>query len=441
MRAGLEGVNMRAFFKLFFVRWLLTALVAPGLCFAQVQPSSMQSAVSALVVSKAGQRGFAANDPRIGMTMQGIGSTVAGSAAAAAVVTAAGVTAPAWITAAAVVGLGVLFSAGISLAVDKVKAWWFNSDGSLQVQVTDSGPALIDYSYPVMPVNNVDAAACTVSMIYNWCDSEGSSYSGCLLPGAQNPSNFCRPGWALDGKTSTTFSDAMKRAGYTYRTKSAPGSVETKTASDAVTALTSEQKAAPLNPAVLAAVADRAWKAASEQPGYAGVPYSSGAPITEADAATYQAANPTTYPTVGDAVSPVTVPVGQPASTPWTPVIPGGVTQPGSGANPSDGTAPESKPIDWGVFTPPVLEATPSIESILDPLFNLFPSWSSFSFPSHQSVCPTPSFSLPQGVLNGHTLHFTQMCDFLEANNVRVAMQAAFAVAWAILIIFIIMGA
>jgi hypothetical protein len=56
-------------------------------------------------------------------------------------------------------------------------------------------------------------------------------------------------------------------------------------------------------------------------------------------------------------------------------------------------------------------------------------------------VCPTPSFTLPGGVLNGQTVHFTQMCDFLEANNVRVAMQAAFAVAWAILIVFIVMGA
>lgn len=432
---------MRDFFKLFIVRWLFIALVSPGLCFAQANPASMQSAVSALVASKAGQRGFAANDPRMASTMQGIGSTVAGSAAAAAVVTVAGVTAPAWITAAVGVGLAALFSAGISLAVDKIKTWWFNSDGSVQVQVTDSGPSTVDYSVPVMPKNQTDAAVCVTTSIYNWCDETGPSFRGCLPPGAQNPTNFCRPGWALDGKTSTTFVDAMNRAGYSYATKTAPGDIQLKSASDAVAGLTDEQKAAPLNPEVLAAVADRAWKTASEQPGYEGIPYSSGSPITAADATAYQSSSPSTYPTVGDAVAPVTAPAGQPASAPWTPVIPSAVTQPGTGTTPGETTSPESKPIDWGVFAPPALEETPTIGSILDPLFNMWPAWASFSFPPHQSECPMPSFTLPNGVLNGYTMHFTQMCDFLEANNVRVAMQAAFAVAWAILIVFIVMGA
>jgi hypothetical protein len=440
MRAGLERVNMRVFFKLFIVRWLLIALVAPGLCVAQANPSSIQAAVSALVVSKAGQRGFAANDPRIASTMQGIGSSMVGGAAGAAVVgTVAGATAPAWITTAAAIGLGALFTAGISLAVDKIKAWWFNSDGSVNVQVTDGGPAKVDYGWPVVPVNANDAAICANTSIMNWCDPNGTSFQGCLPNGAQNPTNFCRPGYT--SVTSTTFEDAMSRAGYIYRTVSSPGETQTKTAADAVAGLTDEQKAAPLNPQVLAAVADQAWKTASQQPGYAGIPYSSDSPITTADATAYQSSNPASYPTVGDAVAPVTAPAGQPASAPWTPVIPAVVSQPGTDTGTGETTNPESKPIDWGVFEPPVLEETPTIDSILDPLLNLWPSWSSFSFPAHQSQCPTPSFTLPGGVLNGYTIHFTQMCDFLEANNVRVAMQAAFAVAWAVLIVFIVMGA
>lgn len=430
---------MRTFFKLFLVRWFCLALVSPGLCFAQANPASMQSAVSALVVSKAGQRGFAANDPRMASTMQGIGSTVLGAAASAAVVTAAGVTAPAWITAAVGVGLAVFFSAGISLAVNKIKAWWFNSDGSIKVQVTDGGSAQVDYGWPVVPINANDAATCVNTSIMNWCDPNGPSFQGCLTKGAQNPTNFCRPGY--NSVTSTTFEDAMSRAGYTYRTILSPGETRTKTATDAVAALTDEQKAAPLNPEVLAAVADQAWKTASEQPGYAGIPYSSSNPITPADATAYQSANPASYPTVGDAVAPVIAPAGQSATAPWTPVIPSVGTQPSTGTDTGEVTNPESKPIDWGVFTPPAVEETPTIGSILDPLFNLWPAWASFSFPPHQSECPMPSFSLPDGVLNGYTMHFTQMCDFLEANNVRVAMQAAFAVAWAILIVFIVMGA
>jgi hypothetical protein len=43
--------------------------------------------------------------------------------------------------------------------------------------------------------------------------------------------------------------------------------------------------------------------------------------------------------------------------------------------------------------------------------------------------------------MGGRTVVFDQMCTFLEASNVRPAMQAAFAVAWSILIVFIIMGA
>jgi len=431
---------MQAFFMSFFVRWCLALMVAPGVCSA-LDPTPMQRSVAALIQNKASQRGISASDPRISPTMNAIGSSVAGTAAAAAVVTAAGVTAPAWITAGVVMGLGVLFSAGISLAVDKIASWWFNDDGTVKVQVqqSDNGPVVVDFSYPVMPVNKADADACSTSMIMNWCDPEGSSFSGCLPPGAQNPTNSCRPGWSPDGKTSTSFSQAMQLAGYTYRTITPPPVVQTKTASDAIATLTDEQKAQPLNPQVLAALADNAWKTASEQPGYAGVPYISGDPITTADAVAVQAASPASYPTVGDAVAPVSAPAGQPAAAPWTPAVSAPVAQPSTEPEPSPN--PETKPIDWGIFTPPTLEATPTIESVLDPLFNLFPAWSSFSFPAHQSVCPTPSFSLPQGVLNGHTLHFTQMCDFLEANNVRVAMQAAFAVAWAILIIFIVMGA
>lgn len=433
---------MRFFFRLFLVRWLLVLMVVPGVCSA-LDPTPMQKSVAALIQSKAAQRGISASDPRLNPTMNAIGSSVAGTAAAAAVVTAAGVTAPAWITAAVVMGLGALFTAGISLAVDKIAAWWFDSDGSIKVAVPSSAPSAVDYSVPVYPKNPADAAACSTSMIYNWCDETGPSYSGCLPPWAQNPTNSCRPGWAPDGKTSTTFVEAMDRAGYSYTLKTPPAEMQTKTAADAVASLTEEEKAAPLNPQVLAAIADQAWKTASEQPGYDGIPYSSSHPITTADAVAVQQASPATYPTVGDAVAPVAAPAGQPSAAPWTPAVSAPVAQPQPQPQPEPGetTNPDSKPIDWGVFTPPTLEGTPTIESILDPLFNLWPAWSSFSFPAHQSECPTPSFSLPNSVLNGHTLHFTQMCDFLEANNVRVAMQAAFAVAWAILILFIVMGA
>ena len=75
---------MRSFFKLFVVRWLLALLVAPGICSA-LDPTPMQRSVAALIQSKAAQRGISASDPRLNPTMNAIGSSVAGTAAAAAV--------------------------------------------------------------------------------------------------------------------------------------------------------------------------------------------------------------------------------------------------------------------------------------------------------------------------------------------------------------------
>jgi len=215
--------------------------------------------------------------------------------------------------------------------------------------------------------------------------------------------------------------------------------------SGAISTLPDSDKAKPVNPLIVATIADNAWKQAASQPGYTGLPYDASDPITAADAQAWQQANPANWPTVGDAVSPQVSTDG--ASSPFSfsssSASPGTGTGTGTGTNTGTDTSSntDSKPIDWGTFSPPELEQTPTISSIIDPLLNLWPAWALFSFPQHQSVCPTPSFTLPGGVLAGQTVHFTQMCDFLEANNVRIAMQAAFAVAWAILIVFIVMGA
>ena len=72
--------------KQFFVRWLIAVMMMPGFAQAQAVPATaMQKTVSSLIQNKAIQRGFAANDPRIGATLQKAGSGIAGAAAAAAV--------------------------------------------------------------------------------------------------------------------------------------------------------------------------------------------------------------------------------------------------------------------------------------------------------------------------------------------------------------------
>jgi hypothetical protein len=305
----------------------------------------MQKAVSALISAKVAARGFAANDPKFALTLTSVSSGIAGSAAAAAVVTAAGVTAPAWITAAAVAGLSVLFTAGISLAVDGIAKWFMNPDGTIAVQ-TSSSTTNVDFSVPIRPIDPYQAGQCQPTTIYNWCDPEGPSFPGCLPTGAINPTKVCDPGYS--GTKVNSFEEAMTMSGYTYATKTSSGTTQTKTASDAVAALTDEQKAKPLNPEVLAAIADQAWKNAASQPGYQGVPYDASNPISAADATTYQAANTAGYPTVGDAVAPQPAPAGGTAATPFElPITSTGTGTVSTGDN--TGSQTEKPTIDWTI--------------------------------------------------------------------------------------------
>lgn len=86
-------------------------------------------------------------------------------------------------------------------------------------------------------------------------------------------------------------------------------------------------------------------------------------------------------------------------------------------------------PVDLGADpqTPvPTLEDTPTGEMILAPILGLFPDLSTWTVPSHSSVCPTPSFTVW-----GQTHVMTAHCDLLEANRTLIytACLAAFAIA------------
>jgi hypothetical protein len=425
---------MNNFLRLFLVRWIVALLMMPGLCFA-LSPSTMQKSISLLIQNKAIQRGAVAGGAGVTSTLGAIGADVVGTAAAAAVVTAAGVTAPAWITAAVVMGLGALIGAGVLLAVDGASQWYFNSDGTVKLQT--AGAVVVDYSQMARPNDPALAASCTPQLTYNWCD-QTHQFTSCAYPGSFNPTLPCKPGYSAT--TASSFGEAMQQSGYSYQTKPGDSTTQTKSISDAIDALTPQEKAKPLNPQVLAAIANAAWEQASLKPGYIGMPYDAANPITAADATALQQTNPSFYPTVSDAVSPQPSTSTDPAESPWVlPVTT--VTTPDTGSDPATDPKPQKVEIDWGVFTPPGLEETPSIASIIDPLLNLWPTWSKFAFPPHASECPMPTYTLPHGVLNGQAIHFTQMCDFLEISHVREAMQAAFTVAWAIMIVFIVMGA
>lgn len=211
--------------------------------------------------------------------------------------------------------------------------------------------------------------------------------------------------------------------------------------------LPAEAKPAAMTPDLAAELANRHWQDAANQPGYSGYPFPASNPVTPADAGKLKTAYPQAWPANSDLVQPIPTasgsnPVTTPILYPPSPSSPsttvGTTTGTTTNADGTKSTTTSTTTIDWGQFTPPDLD-TPTIESILDPLFSMWPSWQHFAFPQHASVCPTPSFTLPASVMGGYTLNFTQLCEWTEM--VRPTMQACFAVAWAILIVFIVMGA
>lgn len=356
--------------KQFFVRWLICVMILPGLVYAQAQPAAslMQRALSGIMQKKMATRGFASNDPRWSTTLSGAGTAIAGGAAAAAVVTLAGVTAPAWVTTGAVIALGALFTAGIDLAIDGVK-WLFKGDGSISYPVANGtypsqvGPDT--YQYGIWKAGNAMGIGSYYVMDYNMqltrdYPQAGASIAVESCETYQNGTWLCTLSYSNPSGTQSNWSRlsgsaqqgvAYNCAGTTVNGVCQPplstgaGGSQTGSPSQAVASLSDGDKAKPVNPAVLAAIADQAWKQAAAQPGYAGFPYDAANPITAADAAAYQQANPQAWPTVGEAVAPQPSTAGSPS--PWT--LPNSAAEPA----PSTGTdkpPPETPSVfDWSI--------------------------------------------------------------------------------------------
>lgn len=192
---------------------------------------------------------------------------------------------------------------------------------------------------------------------------------------------------------------------------------------DAIATLPESYKTVALSDQQLAAIVNAAWKAAgAAQADGSTFIFNPTSAVTDADVAAWRAANPGLAPSVGDFISPVA-----PTGTSTVPLTSAGTS------NATGTGTPSPAKIDWGDFSEPNY-TTPTVESILDPIFNLFPDWANFSFPQHQSQCPAPKFT----VLH-HVFTFDHMCDWIEM--IRPAVQSAFALAWAVLVIFIVLGA
>lgn len=361
--------------KQLFVRWLICVLILPGLfnpavVHAQAQPAAslVQRAISGILQKKMATRGFASNDPRWSATLTGTGTAIAGGAAAAAVVTLAGVTAPAWVTTGAVIALGALFTAGIDLAIDGIK-WAFKGDGSITYPIasgtypSQKGPDTFVYgqwragnalgiaTYWALDYNAAlqrDSPQAGASVGLEQCETYGNGTWMCSFsysnPSGTTPNWYRISGSSQQGVAYTCDGTTVNGVCQPPLSTGGAGS-ETGSPTKAVQSLSDGDKAKPVNPVVLAAIADQAWKNAASQPGYNGYPYDAANPITTADAAAYQQANPQAWPKVADLVAP------QPSTSanpnPWS--LPNSAAEPA----PSEGTdkpPPETDPtFDWSI--------------------------------------------------------------------------------------------
>lgn len=205
----------------------------------------------------------------------------------------------------------------------------------------------------------------------------------------------------------------------------------------AINAVPAQDLDKQLNPAILAALANRAWQQAASQPGYDGAPYPQSNPITQAEVMPWVQANPQYAPTVRDFVAPnpVTTANPQPWSMPANPTAP--VTTPTTQPNPNVTNPAAQNPLtnlgpDPGTGAPQ-LEQIPTAQQILDPVLNMLPGHRSFVATSQPGTCPTPVIEL----YGSHTMN--AHCVLIEQN--KSIIQAAMTFAWGAFALFIVLSA
>ncbi|WP_146083328.1 hypothetical protein [Methylobacter tundripaludum] len=190
--------------------------------------------------------------------------------------------------------------------------------------------------------------------------------------------------------------------------------------------LTAAQASAPLSNGSLADVADAVYQKAAADPANAGkiFPYSLTDPVTASDVSTWSTLNPTSVPTMTDAMSPIGSTVTIP--NPYAPAAPAVSTS----------TPPV---LDLGpdpAIPAPGLESTPTASQILSPILGLMPDLKSFVVPSHTATCPRPTASVW-----GKTLTLSGHCDLLDAPAVRDTLYAVMALVWTMVGLFIVLKA
>lgn len=422
--------------------------------FSQALPvTPMQNALSGAIQQKATKRGFASNDPRYGATLDAASAVgLAAGASAGAIVTAA-LTAPAWATAAIAAGVAVIVGGVVTLAINGAVDWLFSATPGDAKPITYSTPRAV-HSGPGMVtggnywrdgfnyVSGGDAMSVIQTAIpINWppnsteyyevgtCRAPTPTTYECLVNRVQRSTGYKQGGYAIGASYYPSGAPSTCGPGFVFRQTACvpvPAQADVKaTAQEAVNFLSQkpEELAKPLNPSIVASLANKLWMDAASKPGYSGLPYLANDPITAAEVDSWRLANPDKWPKVQDFVSPQSA-----ANSPWKlPANPTSTTQ-----DPTQPTTPSTNPgqanpvqnlgPDPGIGSP-TLEATPTAVQILQPILDLLPDFRRFVVPSHQAVCPKPSFSVFE-----KTIVMDSHCTIAE--DQRAALYAVMAAVW-----------
>lgn len=445
------------------VRLALLSTFAPLTAYGQAvpvaEPSRVTRAVSGVLQDGMRSRGFAANDPRIYSTLSRITPVLGGAAGTAVAVTAGTVTAPAWASVALVVGIGAIVSYAVTLGLDALVRWLFNPNGTVD-QSSDAGGAYPDCTGSSFWRGNVNTGGgqfvygCNPEALVRQVLHLNQTFAGTVPTGPvscsfETNTVYCtQPNGGSAWLYRQTSEPPVVCVGATYAiggscqpySYALPQPVPTQTGvplPTAISAIPAQDLDKPLNPAIVAALANQAWQQAASQPGYDGLPYPVSNPITATEVLPWMQANPEYAPTVRDFVAPNPVSTAnpQPWALPSNPTAP--VTTPTTQPNPSVTNPAAQNPLsnlgpDPGIPAPQ-LEPIPTAAQIVAPILDLLPGHRNFAAAAHAGECPTPVIEL----YGSHTL--SAHCYVIEQN--KAVIQAAAVFAWAALALFIVLSA
>lgn len=171
---------------------------------------------------------------------------------------------------------------------------------------------------------------------------------------------------------------------------------------------------------------------AGNQAGLQNVPMTNAQDFANANVKLSDLVSPITTANVqATANTPLSATTTSPATSPSTTTSTTTTTDPSTGATTS--TTNVSVNVNFGPdpgIQAPILEATPSTNQILDPIFNMMPK--TFTISGNQGSCPSPTFSVLQ-----HTYNFDFMCNILNthAGLISAIMLFAFTVASVVIIL------